>query len=122
MLLIVFAVLIFVYEPNLNSPGALGSACMDIVCMLILLILIVSLTFGRDEIGRTTRLFLKLMLGTMWALFFDFLTWSLDGSLKYGGWTYIFTIASLCSASILAAVLVLYLSSFTAFSVLTIIT
>lgn len=112
LLLIVFAVLIFVYEPNLNSPGALGSACMDIVCMLILLILIVSLTFGRDEIGRTTRLFLELMLGTMWALFFDFLTWSLDGSLKYGGWTYIFTIASLCSASILAAVLVLYLSSY----------
>lgn len=108
----VFYVLMFVYEPGQNSPGALASAYMDIICMVILLILVLSLLYEREKIGRTTKLFLALMLGTKWAVFFDFLTWSLDGSLKYGGWTYWFTVASLCSGSILACILVLYLYSY----------
>lgn len=108
----VFCVLLFVYEPGQNSPGALGSAYMDIICMVILLILVLSLLYEREKIGKTTKLFLALMLGTKWAVFFDFLTWSLDGSLKYGDWTYWFTVASLCSGSILACLLVLYLYSY----------
>ncbi len=105
-------VLLFRIKPNLNAPGALGSACMDIVCMCVLLILVLSVTLDKEKMSRTTRLFLCMMLGTKWALFFDFLTWSADGSLAYGGWTYAFTIASLCSGSILGAVFVLYLASY----------
>lgn len=112
LMVIVFYVLIFLFDPDQNSSRALGSACMDVVSMSILTILIVSLTFERNEIRRTTKLFLGLMLGTMWALFFDFLTWSLDGSLQYGDWTYVFTVASLCSGALLAVILVFYLSSY----------
>lgn len=108
----VVSVLLFAYEPNQNTPGALGSACMDVISMIMLLILVLSLFFEKYQIGRTTKLCLALMLGTMWALFFDFLNWSLDGSLAYGGWTYYFTIASLCSGAMLAGIFVFYLSSY----------
>ena len=105
-------VLLFRIKPNLNAPGALGSACMDIVCMCVLLILVLSVTLDKEKMSRTTRLFLCMMLGTKWALFFDFLTWSADGSLAYGDWTYVFTIASLCSGSIIGAIFVMYLASY----------
>lgn len=108
----VISVLLFKLNPSQNAPGALGSACMDIVSMLVLLILVISLTTEKEMMGRTSKLFLALMLGTKWALFFDFLTWSLDGSLEYDGWTYLFTVASLCSGAILGAVFVMYLSSY----------
>lgn len=108
----VLYVMFFVYRPEQTAPGALGSTYMDIICMLIMLILVLNLIFEKREIGRTTKLFLGLMLGTTWALFFDFLTWSLDGKLQYSNWTYIFTIASLCSGAILGALLELYLSSY----------
>ena len=108
----VIAVLLFAYDPNQNSPGALGSACMDVISMITLLILILSIFFEKNRMGRTTKLCLALMLVTMWALFFDFLTWALDGSLAYGTATYIFTIASLCSGSILGGIFVFYLSSY----------
>lgn len=105
-------VMFFVYQPEQTAPGALGSTYMDIICMLIMLILVLNLVFEKREIGRTTKLFLGLMLGTTWALFFDFLTWSLDGTLQYSNLTYAFTIASLCSGAILGALLELYLSSY----------
>lgn len=108
----VLYVMIFLREPELNAPGALGSTYMDIVCMLIVLFLLLNLIFEKGEIGRTTKLFLALMLVTMWALYFDFWTWSLDGSLKYGNWTFPFTIASLCSGAVLGGILELYLSSY----------
>lgn len=105
-------IMLFKIEPEVNSPGAWGSACMDFVCIIVLIILIVSRIVENKALGRTARLFLLLMLATEWALFFDFLTWSSDGSLVYGGWTYVFTIASLCSGAILGAIFVLYLSSY----------
>lgn len=108
----VIYVLLCVYNPNRNAPGALGSACMDIICMAILFIPVVSLAFKKEELGLTTKLFLGLMLGTKWALFFDFLTWSLDGALIYDGWTFAFTIASLCSGAILGGIFVCYLGSY----------
>lgn len=112
ILITMLIVMFFMYEPELNSPGALGSTYMDIVCILILLILVLNLVFEKREVGLTTKLFMALMLVTMWALYFDFWTWSLDGSLKYGNWTFIFTIASLCSGAVLGGILELYLSSY----------
>lgn len=108
----VLFVLFNVFDPSLNSYKALGGTYMDIVSMAILTILVISLAFEKDEPGRTTKLFLGLMLGTKWALFFDFMTWSLDGTLEYGDWTFVFTIASLCSGAILGCIFVLYLSSY----------
>ena len=104
--------LLFKIDPDQTAPGALGSACMDIVCMIVLLIFVLSITLDREKMGRTTKLFLCMMLGTKWALFFDYLTWSSDGSLAYGGWTYLFTIASLCSGAVIGAVFVMYLASY----------
>lgn len=109
---IVVSVLLFVYKPDQNALGALGSVCMDVFCMMVLMIFVASIAFDRDEISITTKLFWGLMVGTLYALFFDFLTWSLDGSLSFGGWTNLFINASLFSGSILAAVFVLYLSSY----------
>lgn len=108
----VLYVLLVMFDPQKSSPGAIGSACMDIVSMVILFILVSSFIFGKGRLGRTTNLFLALMLGTKWALFFDFLTWGLDGVLEYDGWTFLFTVASLCSGSILGAIFVLYLGSY----------
>lgn len=108
----VVSVLLFVYKPNQNALGALGSVCMDIISMFVLLILVISLTFENDSINGTAQLFLALMLGTMWALFFDFLNWVYDGSLSFDNYTYLFTVASLCSGAILACLFSLYLSSY----------
>lgn len=108
----VLYVLLVMFDSQKSRPGAIGSACMDIVCMVILFILVSSFIFGKGRLGRTTNLFLALMLGTKWALFFDFLTWGLDGVLVYDGWTFLFTVASLCSGSILGAIFVLYLGSY----------
>lgn len=106
------SILLLAFNPNQNSPGALGSACMDVISIIVLLIMVFTIAYGKDALGRTNKLFLGLMLGTMWGLFFDFLTWSLDGSLVYGGWTFAFTIASLCSGSIMGGIFVMYLSSY----------
>ena len=108
----VLVVLIGTFEPNRNSAGALASASMDVVCLIILSVLVLSVVFDKRAMSRTTKLFLALMLVTMWAVFFDFMTWSLDGSLVYGGWTFAFTIASLCSGAVLGGVFVCYLSSY----------
>lgn len=110
--LCVIYVLFFAYVPELNSPKALGSMCMDIVSMIVLMIPVISITFEKGPMGRTTKLFLALSLGTKWALFFDFLTWSFDGSLVYGEWTYWCTVASLCSGAMLACIFVSYLCSY----------
>lgn len=103
-------VLLCVYDPGKNTLGALGSVCMDVICLAILLILVLSLTFEVEEKSITTRIFLGLMQGTMLALFFDLLNWALDGSLAFGDWTYVFTLSSLCMGSILAGSYILYLS------------
>lgn len=105
-------VMLCLYDPTLNSLGALGSACMDIICILILLIIVLSLCLERGEHKRTAKFCMGLMLATLWALFFDFLTWSLDGTLVYDGWTDVFTIASLCSGAIIGGIFVCYLSSY----------
>lgn len=108
----VVTVLLFFYEPNQNALGALGTVCLDVFSMMTLLILILSLLFDEHEMNRTTKLFLCLMLGTLFALFFDFLTWSSDGNLAFADKTYVFTVCSLCCGSILAAVFSLYVSSY----------
>lgn len=108
----VIAVMLFIYEPNHNALGALATVCMDVLCLMILMIMIISLAFETAEDDKTTRLFLALMVATMFAMFFDFLTWSFDGSLAYADWTYVWTVTSLCSASLVAAVFVCYLSSY----------
>ncbi|MBP9997180.1 MAG: GGDEF domain-containing protein [Lachnospiraceae bacterium] len=108
----VIYIILFKYSPTQNTLGALCSVSMDIVCLVTALILAVNLAFEFGELSRSSRLFLYLLLGTLFALFFDFLTWSSDGSLDYANWTYIATTASLCSGSILAAILSLYLAAY----------
>lgn len=108
----VIYVLLFVYEPDKNTLGALGSVCMDVICIFVLITFVVSLTYEREKISRTARFFLLLMLGTVYALFFDFLNWAFDGMLSYAGWTYLFTLLSLCMGSVLAGMFVLYLCSY----------
>lgn len=104
--------LIMYYKPDQNSLGALGTVCMDVISMAVLLILVISFVFEKDESTRTTRLFLALMTGTILGLFLDFLTWSSDGALAFSNWTYAVTVASLCGGPILAAIFVLYLGSY----------
>lgn len=108
----VVTVLIFFYVPAYNSLGALASVCMDVISMAVLIMMIISITMERDEIGRTTKYFLGLMIVTVAALFFDFLTWALDGTLQYGNITYIFIVSSLCMGAILACLFTAYLSSY----------
>lgn len=112
LLAVTFVVLGLLYNPNQNAYGALASVSMDVICMLVLFVLIVNLTFGKDELSRTTRLYLALIMVTMFAVFFDFLNWAFDGSLVYGESTYVFTVSSLCCGSILAGIFVFYLSSY----------
>lgn len=112
MIAAILGVFLTSFNPGQNSPGALASTAMDVICIIILIIMVMSIAYETERIGRTTKLFLELMLGTMWALFFDFLTWSLDGTLEYGNWTYVFTIASLCSGAILGGVFCYYLCSY----------
>lgn len=108
----VASVLLFIYKPDQNALGALASVCMDVISIAVLLILLLSLAFESYENSKTTRLFLTLILATVIGLFFDFLTWSSDGDLAFGGWTYVFTVSSLIMGSILAAIFVMYLSSY----------
>lgn len=108
----VIAVLMFVYTPNQNALGALGTVCMDVISMFILLILIVNQTLEREETSRTARLFLGLMIATMWALFLDFLNWAYDGALSVSNLTYAFTLGSLCMGAVLAFLFVNYLSNY----------
>lgn len=105
-------VLMFVYQPDRNSLGALGSVSMDVISMLVLLILVVSLAFENKEKSHATRLFLDLMLATMVALFLDFMTWTLDGTLGFGETNYIFVVSSLCMGSVLACIFVAYLNRY----------
>jgi len=104
--------LLLLYKPSKNALGALGTVCMDVLCIAVIFILVLSLAYVRGAISKTTKLFLCLMIGTMWGLFLDFLTWSFDGRLEYGDWTYVFTVGSLCMGSILGCIFVLYLSSY----------
>lgn len=105
-------VLMFVYKPDRNALGALASVCMDVISIIVLIILIIGITFERNTIDRTTKLFLALMAGTMLALFLDFLTWSFDGALSFEDTTFLIVLMSLCMGSILACVFGLYLSSY----------
>lgn len=106
-------VMLHVYDPNRNALGALGSVCMDIICILILFILIGSFAFGHYAGSkRTTKLFAVLLVATIWAMFLDFLNWAFDGSLEFGHLTFWFTLGSLCMGSILACIFSLYLYSY----------
>ncbi len=109
---VIISVLLFSYSPNKNTVEAIGTVSMDVISMFVLILLVVNLTFERTTISKTTKLFLGLLLATTVGLFFDFLTWTADGLLIYGDWTYIFTVSSLCTASIVAAFLVFYLGNY----------
>ncbi|MDO5154541.1 MAG: diguanylate cyclase [Eubacteriales bacterium] len=101
-----------VYEPNQNALGALASVCMDVICMIILVILIGSFAFGNYGSNRTTKWFAGLLLASIWAMFLDFLNWAFDGSLELGHLTYYFTVGSLCMGPILACIFSMYLYSY----------
>lgn len=105
-------VFLFWYTPNYNALGALGSVSMDVICIVVLSILSVTLAFEKGEINTTTKLFLGLMLATLFALLFDYLNWAFDGSLEYGSMLYMFTITSFCMGSVLGALFIMYLSSY----------
>jgi len=100
------------YSPEQNSIQALSSVCMDIICMIIMFILLGSFAFGNYGNKRTTKWFARLLVATIWALFLDFLNWAFDGSLAFGSITYLFTLGSLCMASIIVAILGIYLYSY----------
>lgn len=100
------------YSPRQNSLGALGSVCMDIICIINILILLCSFAFDSGPSNKTTRMFAGLLVGTMWALFLDFLNWAYDGSLIVGEMTFWFTVGSLCMGSILGSLFSLYLGSY----------
>lgn len=108
----VTAIMFQVYSPNMNSLGALSSLCMDVICMLILLILICSFAFGHYGSNHTTRWFTVLLLATIWALFMDFLNWAFDGALDFEDVTFWFTVGSLCMGAILGCIFSLYLYSY----------
>ncbi len=97
------------YIPSHNALGALSSVCMDVICMIILFILIGSIIFGNFESTKTTKIFSLLLVATAWATFLDFLNWAFDGTLEFGGVTYLFTVGSLCMGSILACIFCMYL-------------
>lgn len=102
-------VMVYVYNPNQNALGALSSVCMDVLCIIILMIVIGSFAFGKYSANKTTRTFAVLLIATIWAMFLDFLNWAFDGSLAFGHLTYWFTLGSLCMGSILAAIFSWYL-------------
>lgn len=109
---VVATVMFFMYDPNQNALRALSSVCMDIVCIVILIILVGSFAFDNYGLYKTTRLFAGLLIATIWALFLDFLNWAFDGSLEFGNLTFWFTVCSLCMGSILACAFSLYLYSY----------
>ena len=102
-------VMLNLYEPEQNTLRALSSVCMDVICMIILFILILSFAFDNYESNRTTKLFAGLLVATLWALYLDFLNWAFDGSLELGQMTFWYTVGSLCMGSILACIFSLYL-------------
>ncbi len=103
-----------VYSPNKNALGALSSVCMDVLCMLIIIILIISFAFDDYKSKQTTKLFAVLLVATLWALFTDFMNWAFDGELEFYKITYWFTVGSLCMGSILACIFSQYLYSYMA--------
>lgn len=118
VLIAIFCIIIFtgvtyvmtnVYVPNQNALGALSSVSMDVICIIILLILVCSFAFDSYEKNRTTKMYARLLIATIWAIFLDFLNWAFDGSLEAGHLTYWFTLGSLCMGSILAGLFSLYL-------------
>lgn len=98
-----------VYNPSQNALGALGSVCMDIICMIILFMIIGSFALDYYESNRTTKMYAMLLIATIWAMFLDFLNWAFDGSLEFGHLTYWFTVGSLCMGAILACLFTMYL-------------
>lgn len=109
---VVATVMFSMYDPNQNALRALSSVCMDIVCIVIMIILVGSFAFDNYGLYKTTRLFAGLLMATIWAIFLDFLNWAFDGSLEFGNMTFWFTVCSLCMGSILACVFSLYLYSY----------
>lgn len=106
------AVMLFIYEPDVNSLRALGSVCLDVISIMVIMIMVLSLTFEKVETNLTSRLFQVLMLSTMWALLMDFMNWALDGNLEFAKPMFVFTLLSLCMGSVLAGIFVFYLSSY----------
>ena len=100
------------YVPSKNNLEALSSVCMDIICIIILIILIGSFVFDNYGLYHTTRLFAGLLVATTWAVFLDFLNWAFDGSLAVGQFNFWFTAGSLCMGAILAGIFSLYLYSY----------
>lgn len=105
-------VLLKIYTPDKNSLGALGSVCMDAVCIIMLFILLGDYALDQYGLKRTTQLFVGMLLATVWALFLDFLNWAFDGSLEVGNLTYWFTLGSLCMGAVMAGLFSLYLYSY----------
>lgn len=110
--IIVAFVLLNTYRPDKNTLRAFASVCMDTICLIIMLIMVIGLVIEGRENNKTGELYRVLLLGTIIAMFFDFLTWSSDGLLAYDNWTYVFTVSSLCCGPILGLIFVLYLSSY----------
>lgn len=108
----VLFVMFRVYNPNKNALGALSSVCMDVICIIILIILISSFATDNYKLKSTSRLFVCLLVATVWAVFLDFLNWAFDGSLEFGHLTFWFTLGSLCMGAVLAAIFALYLYSY----------
>ena len=110
---VVVAVVMFnIYNPQQNALGAFASVCMDVICIVILIIFICSFVFDSFVSKRTTRIFAGLLVATIWALFLDFLNWAFDGMLEFGGLTFWFTLCSLCMGAILACIFSIYLYSY----------
>lgn len=108
----VAVVMFHVYDPNQNALKALSSVCMDVICIIILLILIGSFAFDNYGSNRTTKIFAGLLIATIWAMFLDFLNWAFDGLLEFGHLTFWFTVGSLCMGAILACIFSMYLYSY----------
>lgn len=100
------------YNPSQNNLKALSSVCMDVICIIILIIIIAGFVLDNYGSYRTTRLFALLLLSTIWAVFLDFLNWAFDGALAFENLTFWFTLGSLCMGAILAGLFSLYLYSY----------
>lgn len=107
-------VLLQFYNPSQNNIGALSSVSMDIVCIIILLVMLVSFVFHSYGAERTTKLYAALLTATVLAMFLDFLNWVFDGSLEFGQVTFWFTLGSLCMGAVLAMFFSVYLCSYMA--------
>lgn len=113
LIAIITSVVLFgFYQPNQNALRAFCSVSMDVICIILLLVLLISFAFENYGTNRTARLFEGLLAATIWAVFLDFLNWAFDGSLALGQITFWFTVGSLCMGSILACIFSLYLYSY----------